>query len=105
VREVSELLAERVRRVHSELCDEGAHRIGEETPYVRRSALKLLVEEKTGIAIHRTHLIALERMLRDGGQVRLPGDIVASVGTGGHLCFSPVEKRGRGVTRPTHGSD
>lgn len=105
VREVSELLAKDVARARSALSGTDPSQVWEETGYVRRSALKLLVEEKAGAAIHRTHLVALERMLRDGGQVRLPGDIVASIGTGGQLCFSRVEKRGRGVTRPTHGSD
>ncbi|MFT3921522.1 MAG: tRNA lysidine(34) synthetase TilS [Myxococcales bacterium] len=106
VREVSQLLAGEVQRAKRalELGMNGADVEGarEETGYVRRSALKLLVEEKTGSAIQRTHLVALERMLRDGGQVRLPGDIVASIGTGGQLCFSRVEKRGRGMRRPNH---
>jgi tRNA(Ile)-lysidine synthase len=104
VREVSELLEPEVARVRSKLFDGSAPLAREESPYLRRSALKLLVEEKTGRAIHRTHLAALERMLEEGGQVRLPGDMVASIGTGGQLCFSPVEKRGRGVTRPRHGA-
>lgn len=105
VREVSGLLAKDVARARAALSGTDPRQVREETAYVRRSALKLLAEEKTGCAIHRTHLVALERMLRDGGQVRLPGDIVASIGTGGQVCFSRVEKRGRGVTRPTHRND
>jgi len=108
VRDVSQLIAVDVERAQIALTrggpDAGHGSDGEsreETRYVRRSALKLLVEQKTGTAIQRTHLIALERMLKEGGQVRLPGDVVASVGTGGQVCFSRVEKRGRGVTRPT----
>ncbi len=105
VRDVSELLGPHVARARVELSSGRTTRGLEESPYIRRSALKLLVEQRTGRAIHRTHLIALERMLREGGQVRLPGDMVASLGSGGQLCISRVEKRGRGLTRPRHGSD
>jgi tRNA(Ile)-lysidine synthase len=104
VREVSRVLESEVLRARDALCL-GVASSREESSYVQRSALKLIVEEKTGRAIQRTHLTALERMLREGGQVRLPGDMVASVDALGQLCFSRVEKRGRGVTRPTHGSD
>jgi len=47
-------------------------------------------------------LVALERMLSGGGQVRLPGDFVAEVNERGQLVVSEVSKRGRGVRRRTN---
>lgn len=102
-REVAELLATEVERART-LLDAGSAAIREESGYVRRCALKAIVQENTGRMIQRTHLAALDRMLERGGQVRLPGDYVASLDTEGRLCFSRVPKRGRGGARPTPGT-
>jgi tRNA(Ile)-lysidine synthase len=104
VREVAGLLAPAVERAEARLFSEIAA-VREEPAYLRRSALKSVAEKNTGRAIQRIHLVALERMLREGGQVRLPGDTIASIDAEGRLCFSRVEKRGRGVARRTEESD
>jgi tRNA(Ile)-lysidine synthase len=75
--------------------------LSEESALARRSALKLHVERVTGTALRRTHLLALDRMLSAGGQVRLPGDFVASLSDEGHLVVEKVAKRGRGTARPS----
>lgn len=66
----------------------------------RRRALKRWVERATGSALQRQHVVALERMLWGGGEVRLPGGVLAKLAAG-RLTFVPVSKRGRGVQRPT----
>jgi tRNA(Ile)-lysidine synthase len=75
--------------------------LAEESSAVRRSALKLHVQSQTQTKLRRTHLVALERMLSDGGQVRLPGDYVAELASDGRLEVERVAKRGRGVGRRT----
>ena len=72
----------------------------EEPEIVRRWALRAFVEARSGAALARTHLIALDRMLSEGGSVRVPGDVVVAVGEDGVLSVSPVTKRGRGSRRP-----
>jgi tRNA(Ile)-lysidine synthase len=103
-REVAQLLENEVKRVRDAL-KKGTSKLGEESGYVRRSALKSLVEERTGRSLQRTHLAALDRMLEVGGQVRLPGGHVATLDSYGQLRFAKVSKRGRGVVRPTHGTN
>jgi len=65
----------------------------------RRRALKRWVERQTGSALQRQHVVALERMLWVGGEVRLPGSVLARL-EAGRLTFVPVSKRGRGMQRP-----
>jgi tRNA(Ile)-lysidine synthase len=74
--------------------------LSEESALVRRSALKQHIERVTGTALRRTHLVSLDRMLSIGGQVRLPGDFVASLSDEGELVLEKVAKRGRGRARP-----
>jgi tRNA(Ile)-lysidine synthase len=74
--------------------------LSEESRLLRRSALKQHVERVTGTALRRTHLVSLDRMLSAGGQVRLPGDFVASLSDEGELVLEKVAKRGRGRARP-----
>ncbi len=104
VREVAEWLENDVKRARERLLSGTWERV-EGMGYVRRSALKSLVHENTGHAIQRTHLMALERMLGGGGEVRLPGDVVAYLDGRKRLCFSRVEKRGRGDGRRSRKSD
>ena len=77
----------------------------EESAWVRRWALRVTVEREIGAPLQRNHLVALDRMLWRGGQVRLPGDFVASMGEQGQLLVAKVAKRGRGVRRPTLGTE
>lgn len=65
----------------------------------RRRALKRWVERETRCVLHRQHIVALERMLWAGGEVRLPGGVLAKLDAG-RLTFVPVSKRGRGMQRP-----
>lgn len=66
----------------------------------RRRALKRWVERETGTQLQRQHVVAVERMLWAGGEVRLPGGVLARL-QAGRLTFVPVTKRGRGKQRPT----
>ena len=90
-------------RVQQALGRAGAHvaRLKEEPALVRRLAIKALVEREVGAKLARTHLVALDRMLSHGGQVRVPGDVVVSIAATGELSLTPVAKRGRGLPRPT----
>lgn len=63
---------------------------------LRRRALRRWVELALGVALRREHIVALERMLWVGGEVRLPGSVSARLDESGSMAFSPVEKRGRG---------
>jgi tRNA(Ile)-lysidine synthase len=63
---------------------------------LRRRALRRWVELALGVALRRDHIVALERMLWVGGEVRLPGGVSARLGESGSMAFSPVKKRGRG---------
>jgi tRNA(Ile)-lysidine synthase len=65
----------------------------------RRRALKRWVERETSSSLRRQHVAALERMLSVGGEVRLPGGMLARL-EAGRLTFALVLKRGRGVRRP-----
>jgi tRNA(Ile)-lysidine synthase len=102
-REAAYVLETEVKRVRR-LLEQGASSVREESSFLKRSALKSLAEERTGRSLHRTHLTALERMLGEGGQVRLPGGHVASLDPDERLRFARVTKRGRGVMRPTRGT-
>jgi tRNA(Ile)-lysidine synthase len=73
----------------------------EEPRLVRRFALKRRIERETGIPLTRAHLIAIDRMLFNGGHVRVPGDVVVSLARSGELSLERVTKRGRGVRRLT----
>ena len=68
---------------------------------IRRRALRRWAELETGATLQRHHIVALERMLSVGGEVRLPGGIVAALDTAVGLIFRPVSKRGRGEQRRT----
>lgn len=72
----------------------------EEPEILRRWALRAFVEERAGSKLTRNHLAALDRMLVEGGSVRVPGDVVVDVDEAGVLSVSPVTKRGRGSRRP-----
>jgi tRNA(Ile)-lysidine synthase len=114
-RDVASLIEHEVKRAKAVLEEQGVVPFLGLPGYVRRATLKSLAEQnarrsapsdaraKKG-AIQRTHLVALERMLRVGGQVRLPGNVVASLDPEARLCFSRASKRGRGVMRRTKGS-
>jgi tRNA(Ile)-lysidine synthase len=97
-RELGALLAQEADRA---LARAGGdfRRLSEESALLRRSALKRHVERVTGAALRRTHLVALDRMLSAGGQVRLPGDFAASLSDEGTLVLEKVAKRGRGTAR------
>jgi tRNA(Ile)-lysidine synthase len=99
-REAGGLLA---ARAESALARAGgqASALREEASLVRRFALKRSIERETGIPLTRAHLTAVDRMLFDGGHVRVPGDVVVSVARDGKLSLQPVTKRGRGGRRPT----
>ncbi len=99
-RALRELVSEAALRA-LQRCDGRIAELAEECSAVRRSALKLHVESRTQTKLQRTHLVALERMLSGGGQVRLPGDYVADLGSDGRLVMERVAKRGRGVGRRT----
>lgn len=96
-------------RAHAERALANAGRrlasLQDEPPFVRRWALKLLVEREAGVSLTRAHLSALDRMLQRGGQVRIPGDVTVSVSTTGQLTFEPVAKRGRGIPRRNQETD
>jgi tRNA(Ile)-lysidine synthase len=66
---------------------------------VRRRALRRWAEQETGAALQRHHILALERMLSVGGEVRLPGGMIAALDATLGLTFRPVSKRGRGESR------
>jgi tRNA(Ile)-lysidine synthase len=68
---------------------------------VRRRALRRWAEQETGAALQRDHILALERMLSVGGEVRLPGGFVAALDGSAGITFRPVSKRGRGGQRPS----
>lgn len=72
----------------------------EEPEIVRRWALRAFVEPRARSKLTRNHLAALDRMLVEGGSVRVPGDMIACVDAAGVLSVSPVTKRGRGSRRP-----
>jgi tRNA(Ile)-lysidine synthase len=72
----------------------------EEPEILRRWALRAFVEPRAGSKLTRNHLAALDRMLVEGGSVRVPGDAVVAVDQAGVLSVSPVTKRGRGSRRP-----
>lgn len=97
-REASLLLQQMVEP-HLALARTRAHSLRELSGPLRRRALKRLVEATLNTSLHRRHLVALERMLWVGGEVRLPGDVVARLDALGQLTFEPVSKRGRGSQR------
>jgi tRNA(Ile)-lysidine synthase len=66
---------------------------------VRRRALRRWAEQQTGVTLQRHHILALERMLSVGGEVRLPGGTIAALDATVGLTFKPVSKRGRGEQR------
>jgi len=66
---------------------------------VRRWALKTVVEREGSRSLTRAHLTALERMLWNGGQVRVPGDMIVFIDQRGALTLQRVAKRGRGSER------
>jgi tRNA(Ile)-lysidine synthase len=103
-REIRVWMARSSERTLSSL-DGDFRRLTEHSPVERRSALKQHVESVLGTALQRTHLLALDRMLCVGGQVRLPGDRVASLDKQGQLRIEPVTKRGRGLGRRTKGRE
>lgn len=67
---------------------------------VRRRALRRWAEQATGATLQRDHILALERMLAVGGEVRLPGGVVAVPDASAGITFRAVSKRGRGGERP-----
>jgi tRNA(Ile)-lysidine synthase len=71
------------------------------SPAEQRRALKRWVERDTEVALRRRHVVALQRMLRVGGEVRLPRGMSAQLDEAGRLTFVTVSKRSRGAPRPT----
>jgi tRNA(Ile)-lysidine synthase len=63
---------------------------------LRRRALRRWVELALGVVLRRDHIVALERMLWVGGEVRLPGSVSARLDESDGMTFSPIKKRGRG---------
>lgn len=76
-------------------------RLRDEPPLVRRWVLRMLIARQAGVRLERAHLIAMDRVLWRGGEVRVPGDLAVSLDERGVLSVSPVTKRGRGSPRPT----
>jgi tRNA(Ile)-lysidine synthase len=81
-------------------CGVNARALREESPAARRWALRQWAEREHGIVLLRTHLEALDRMLWRGGEVRLPGDRMASLNEAGDITVGLAKKRGRGSQRP-----
>ncbi|HEX5657073.1 MAG TPA: tRNA lysidine(34) synthetase TilS [Polyangiales bacterium] len=100
-REAGELLAVRAESALAR-ADGDVRALREEPSLVRRFALKREIERRTGAPLSRAHLMAVERMLIEAGHghVRVPGDVVVSVGREGTLSLAAVTKRGRGSRRP-----
>ncbi len=73
------------------------------SPTVRRWVLKAWCERELGTSLLRTHLVALERMLELGGEVRLPGNWVATLDQALDVLLLPNQKRGRGSVRRSEG--
>jgi len=80
-----------------------AHALESTSPEVRRWVLKHWCERELQTSLLRTHLEALEGMLRKGGEVRLPGDWLASLDAERNVVLRRNQKRGRGSTRRTQG--
>ncbi len=97
-REVRALIASECHRVLG-VDPPNAERLRGEPSPVRRWALKAWCEHEHGIALLRTHLEALERMLTHGGEVRLPGDRLATLDEESNVVLRPIQKRGRGSER------
>jgi tRNA(Ile)-lysidine synthase len=90
---LAEEVLERVRGA------EGLSALHEAKGPVRRRALRRWAEQASGAALRRHHIVALERMLSVGGEVRLPGGTVAVLDAAAGLTFRRVSKRGRGGAR------
>jgi len=101
-REARDLIAAECRRVLA-AGPPNARRLRAESSSVRRWVLKDWCQREHGIALLRTHLGALERMLMHGGEVRLPGDWVATLDHELNVNLRPIEKRGRGSERHLKG--
>jgi tRNA(Ile)-lysidine synthase len=71
------------------------------TPAEQRRVLKRWVERDLGLELRRRHVVALQRMLQVGGEVRLPKGITATLDRAGRLTFATVSKRSRGAPRPS----
>jgi tRNA(Ile)-lysidine synthase len=100
-REAGELLAGRTESALARAQGD-VRALREEPSLVRRFALKREIERQTGAPLARAHLTAVERMLLEEGRghVRVPGDVVVSIGREGALSLEAVTKRGRGNRRP-----
>ncbi len=78
---------------------EGLRALLEAKGPVRRRALRRWAEQAAGATLRRHHIVALERMLSVGGEVRLPGGTLAVLDAAAGLTFRRVSKRGRGGLR------
>jgi tRNA(Ile)-lysidine synthase len=96
VREAAEALATQADAYLSQ-ARSNAHILRDAPGPLRRRALRRWVEQALGVALRRQHIVALERMLWVGGEVRLPGGVVAQLDGSGSMTFTPVSKRGRGA--------
>jgi tRNA(Ile)-lysidine synthase len=95
-REAAEALAAQADAYLSQ-ARSNAHILRDAPGPLRRRALRRWVELELGVALRRQHIVALERMLWVGGEVRLPGGVVARLDGTGSMSFAPVSKRGRGA--------
>jgi tRNA(Ile)-lysidine synthase len=100
-REGAEALAGLAEAVLSQArsAEDGLRVLREAKGPVRRRALRRWAEQESGAVLQRHHILALERMLSVGGEVRLPGDMVALLDATAGLTFRSVSKRGRGERR------
>jgi tRNA(Ile)-lysidine synthase len=118
-REAASALTQQAEELLSQ-ARSGVHILREAPGPLRRRALRRWVERELGalardsgrepqaeargsageppkVALQRRHIVALERMLWVGGEVRLPGSVVAILDASGKkITFAPVSKRGRG---------
>lgn len=108
-------LADEAREVRRLIAAECARVLGagrpnvavlrEVSPVVRRWVLKAWCERELGTSLLRTHVVSLERMLERGGEVRLPGDWIATLDGESNVLLQPKQKRGRGSVRRTQGDE
>lgn len=101
-RAARQLIEQESRRILNE-GPPNAHALEASTPEVKRWVLKHWCETQLQTSLLRTHLEALEGMLRKGGEVRLPGDWLALLDAERNVVLRRNQKRGRGSARRTQG--
>lgn len=98
-RDAWEVVCERARaRLERTGVEAGGLR--EEPRAVRRCALRMWALETMEVRLGRAHLDSLDRLLLEGGEVRLPGGLLATLDAQARLQVCSDSKRGRGSGRP-----